>query len=165
MKSLILKGSLLITLCSFSTTTLHKEVPSLAKRDSKERQCLIEALTHEVRGQPLLGQKAVLDVINNRKNTKGFPDTFCGVVHQKYAFSYRIELKPGAIKVHNFTKDIDKSAVKKIENLVDFFLQGDYSPVLSTEVLWYTRKEVTKVWMKNMKIEVVVLDHKFLKLK
>lgn len=163
MKSLVIKGSLLLSLCSFSTATLHKEVPSLAKRDSKERQCLIEALTHEVRGQPLLGQKAVLDVINNRKNAKGFPDTFCGVVHSPKQYSYRNHLKPGVPYTYSFKNPVDIKATKRIENLVDFFLNGEYNPVLGPNVLWYSRNEIKTSWMKKMKVEVVIHSHKFMK--
>lgn len=163
MKSLVIKGSLLLSLCSFSTATLHKEVPSLAKRDSKERQCLVEVLTFESLNQPIKGQKAVLDVIHNRKNSKGFPNTYCDVVHQKYAFSYRNHLKPGVPYSYSFKNPIDIKATKRIENLVDFFLNGEYNPVLGPNVLWYSRNEVKTAWMKKMKVEVVIYSHKFMK--
>lgn len=164
MKSLVIKGSLLLSLCSFSTATLHKEVPSLAKRDSKEFNCLVEVLTFESLNQPIKGQKAVLDVIHNRKNSKGFPNTYCDVVHQKYAFSYRNSLKPGVPYTYSFKNPIDIKATKRIENLVDFFLNGEYNPVLGPNVLWYAKVNLQTKWMSKMDIEVIIKDHKFLKI-
>ena len=131
--------------------------------DRKEvKQCLVEALYYEAANQPIEGKKAILQVISNRKNSKGFPNTLCKVVHQPKAFSYRNHLKPGQkldIKPKN---PIDKRILIKIESLVDKFLDNNMQEVISTKVLWYTRKEVKTVWMKKMKIHATIQDHKFL---
>lgn len=163
MKSLITKGSFLVASILLPLQLVMLPVPGVTKKDTASRQCLIEALSHEALNQPKKGQKAVLDVIHNRVQAKGFPSSYCSVVHQKYAFSYRNSLKPGVQRAISFTRKMDKEAVEKIENLVDYFLYGSYTPVLSSNVLWYTHTRVQTVWMKRMKVEVVLGDHKFLR--
>lgn len=161
--SLTIKGSLLVGFLAYTSVITMPEVQKLTKRDTTERQCLIEAISHEALNQPLKGQKAVLDVITNRVNTKGFPNSICAVVHAPKAFSYRNHLKPGK-SIQKVAKNIqDSKAMKKIENLVDFYLHGEYTAVLSPNVLWYSRNEIRTSWMKNLKVEVVIADHKFMK--
>jgi spore germination cell wall hydrolase CwlJ-like protein len=45
-------------------------------------QCLTEALYFEARGENLVGQVAVAEVILNRVDTEYYPNSVCGVVHQ-----------------------------------------------------------------------------------
>jgi hypothetical protein len=47
-----------------------------------EWRCLAEALYFEARGESVAGQFAVAEVILNRRDMEGFPDTVCGVVRQ-----------------------------------------------------------------------------------
>jgi len=51
-------------------------------RSGAEFACLKEAIYHESRGEDILGQYAVAEVILNRVDSDAFPDTICGVVHQ-----------------------------------------------------------------------------------
>lgn len=53
----------------------------IGERDAQWR-CLTEALYFEARGESLLGQIAVAEVILNRVRTEGYPDSVCGVVRQ-----------------------------------------------------------------------------------
>lgn len=57
-----------------------------------EQDCMVEALWHEGRGEPQIGQLAIAEVIFNRIDSKEFPDTVCKVIHQKISnrcqFSY-----------------------------------------------------------------------------
>ena len=161
-KSLV-KGSFLVVPLVVCAAITMPEVKRSTKKDSKERQCLVEALTHEALNQPIRGQMAVLDVIKNRVNDKRFPNSTCGVVHQSKAFSYRNDLRAGTIKYVTFRNPIDKVAIRNIENLVDWHLKGSYTPVLSNSAMWYTRIEIKRSWMKNMQTEVVLGSHKFMK--
>ena len=45
-------------------------------------QCLKQALYFEARGEPIIGQVAVAEVILNRVADPAFPNTICGVVKQ-----------------------------------------------------------------------------------
>jgi spore germination cell wall hydrolase CwlJ-like protein len=51
-------------------------------RSGAEFMCLKEAIYHESRGEDILGQFAVAEVILNRVDSPFYPDTICGVVHQ-----------------------------------------------------------------------------------
>ncbi len=47
-----------------------------------EWECLAQAIYHEARGEPLVGQVAVAEVILNRRDSGRYPATVCGVVEQ-----------------------------------------------------------------------------------
>lgn len=51
-------------------------------RSGADFVCLKEAIYHEARGEDILGQFAVAEVILNRVDSPFYPDTICGVVHQ-----------------------------------------------------------------------------------
>jgi spore germination cell wall hydrolase CwlJ-like protein len=48
----------------------------------KQWRCLTEALYFEARGESIVGQVAVAEVILNRVDTDVYPDSVCDVVHQ-----------------------------------------------------------------------------------
>lgn len=50
--------------------------------------CHAVNLFFEARGEPPPGQRMVLDVVVNRRNSPDFPDSVCGVVTQRNAFSW-----------------------------------------------------------------------------
>ena len=47
-----------------------------------QQYCLAEAIYHEARGEPTLGQLAVANVILNRVASDQYPNSVCGVVYQ-----------------------------------------------------------------------------------
>jgi spore germination cell wall hydrolase CwlJ-like protein len=47
-----------------------------------ERHCLANGVYFEARGEPILGQKAVAQVILNRVRNPAYPNSICGVVYQ-----------------------------------------------------------------------------------
>lgn len=143
-----------------SWTGVITEKPSL-----KEKDCLIESLYHEARGEPEHGIRAVANVILNRKQAKGFPGTICGVVHQPYAFSYRNHLAVGDRLPLNLKNAVDKEVHAKIESIAQEVVEGKFKPVVSEKTLWYAQKKIKRKWMKDMKIVIVVGEHKFLEMK
>jgi spore germination cell wall hydrolase CwlJ-like protein len=58
-----------------------------------EFNCLAQNVYYEARNQPIEGQLAVADVTLNRMEDDRWPDTICGVVEQKYQFSWVGEVK------------------------------------------------------------------------
>ena len=137
--------------------------PKALKWSSKDFNCLVEVLAHEGLNQPLRGQLAILEVVQNRKTSKGFPNSICKVIHQHKQFSYRDNVpagKPLEFKPKNI---VDEKAFKKIKETVAGFLLGNYNAVLSPEVKWYVRNDVKVVWMKKMKTEAVIASHTFMK--
>ena len=62
----------------FSRMKIQVALENLAS----ETSCLAEALYYEARGQGVLGQKAIAEVVVRRTHKAGFPHSICGVVHQ-----------------------------------------------------------------------------------
>ena len=58
------------------------------KYGSQNIECVVDAIAGEAIGEPIEGQKAIIEVIANRASSKDFPNTFCEVVHQNKQFSY-----------------------------------------------------------------------------
>jgi hypothetical protein len=59
---------------------LHIDV-ALANLAS-ETSCLAEAIYYEARGEGMLGEKAIAEVVVRRTHKSGYPHSICGVVHQ-----------------------------------------------------------------------------------
>ena len=55
---------------------------------SRELECLAAGVYFESKGEPLIGQLAVGDVIANRAQSGRFPSTYCGVLFQRGQFSF-----------------------------------------------------------------------------
>jgi Cell Wall Hydrolase len=49
---------------------------------ASETSCLAEAIYYEARGEGLLGEKAIAEVVVRRTHKAGYPHSICGVVHQ-----------------------------------------------------------------------------------
>ncbi|TFI59526.1 cell wall hydrolase [Sphingomonas parva] len=61
---------------------------STARTNSAEHECLANAVYFETRGEPLVGQLSVAEVVVNRARSGRFPSSVCGVVKQKGQFSF-----------------------------------------------------------------------------
>ena len=59
-----------------------------ADTPDEETDCLARAVYWESKGEPLVGQLAVADVIINRAQSGRFASTICGVVRQRSQFSF-----------------------------------------------------------------------------
>jgi|TARA_R100000479_G_C6391450_1_gene205314 spore germination cell wall hydrolase CwlJ-like protein len=53
-----------------------------------ELACMATAIYFEARGEPMVGQVAVAQVIMSRVNDERYPDTVCDVVKQGYYYSW-----------------------------------------------------------------------------
>lgn len=98
----IAAASVVLSLTFCSLQSKHQSVPLLTPKEQQhiiqETRCLKEVIFHEARGEPIEGQLAVLSVVQNRKNSGKYPNTFCGVIKQKSQFSYRNGKGQGLIK-------------------------------------------------------------------
>ena len=72
-------------------------------RGNRQWRCMTEALYFEARGETIVGQYAVAEVILNRVESASYPASICGVVHQgtgrRYAcqFTYTCDGVPELI--------------------------------------------------------------------
>jgi len=123
----------------------------------KERDCLASALFHEARGESDRGIALVAQVIINRVNSKGFPDTVCKVINQRlgktYQFSY-LHRKNLQVK--------ELKAYEKVVRIATLALEGKYR--LSENTLFYKRCDVDSEFFDKLEFNIREKDHCFYKL-
>lgn len=97
-------------------------LPGIAKANTSDAEltCLAEALYFEARGEPVAGQKAVAEVILNRRDSGRFPGSVCGVVTQGSRggcqFSYHCGGNSRAIR--------EKGAYMRVKQVAQAALNG-----------------------------------------
>jgi len=82
----LIVGAVLLALgfAMHSVFARHERVRERAlERERASLECLARNVYYEARGEPLAGQYAVAEVTMNRAASGKFPDTVCGVVHEK----------------------------------------------------------------------------------
>ena len=127
---------------------------------NRELKCLSEALYFEARGEQIEGQIAVADVIINRKVSKRFPNTICGVVsegsHKRNAcqFSYNCDGKLELI--------YDKKTYRRIVKLSSMILNGAFSDITNGATFFHA-SEVSPSWSKKFKKTRKIGRHIFYK--
>jgi hypothetical protein len=127
-------------------------------RDGSEWECLTEALYFEARGEPLLGQVAVAEVILNRKYHKRFPNSVCGVISQgasrknRCQFSYKCD---GIDEIYHETNSyvtLGKIAKEMLEGAARELTNG---------ATFYHNKTVKPSWAKKLNRTAVLGEHLF----
>lgn len=114
---------------------------------SEQWRCLTEALYFEARGESLVGQVAVAEVILNRVDSKSYPNSVCGVIQQGEdnrngcQFSFRCDGKTERIGDRESFEDLGKVAWA--------MLQGR-PRVLTGNAIFYHNTSVSPRWVKNL---------------
>ena len=132
-------------------------------QQNKDMACIVELLYFESLNQSEEGMKAVITVILNRKQARGFPSSICGVVQQANQFSYRRGVKQGVVINPQPKNSVDKAALRRIQSLSRSVVQGTFKPNLPKDVLWYTKHDVKRKWMRDMIVVARIDSHKFMK--
>ncbi len=141
----------LLTLSILSTTT------ALAQDDSYlpgAIDCLVQNVFHEARGEPLSGQRMVMDVVLNRVEDPRWPDNICEVVYQAGQFSWTSDLTVSDQKVY-YTEN---STYRQIKQRVINWL---HNPEISTLANHYATLSTNVAWMDKMELVSQVGNHKF----
>ncbi|MBL4667060.1 MAG: cell wall hydrolase [Sneathiella sp.] len=73
------------------TEATIKNVDLFERVFSGQELCLAQAVYFEARGEPLIGQVAIAEVVLNRVATKRYPNTVCDVVFQNQHMSNRCQ--------------------------------------------------------------------------
>lgn len=160
----------LFAFCVFLPSTLttpvktkeHSGIVVDFHQQKKDLACMNEVLYFEALNQSKEGMKAVLTVVLNRMQARGFPSSICGVVQQANQFSYRRGVNPNIVLKPKPKNPADKLALLKIQSLSRSVVQGTFKPNLPKEVLWYTKHSVQKSWMRDMTIVARIDSHKFM---
>lgn len=115
-----------------------------------ELLCLKSALWHEAKGEPEEGIRAVMSVIYNRKNSKHYPDTFCGVILQDKQFSAFNSDKGLATKRLKPVREADIAAYTKVAGIAQEALLGTFKPVLESTTLYFHATNSNPKWKRKM---------------
>ena len=105
--------------------------------------CLSEAIYFEARGETLIGQFAVAEVILNRVDSDRFPDTVCGVIRQgsedggACQFSYKCDGRSD--------QPTDRTALERIGKIAWAMLQGK-PRILTGKATFYHTTAVRPSW-------------------
>ena len=83
-----------------------------------ERECMMRAMYFESNRSSAEGMLAVGTVVMNRKGTRGYPSTVCGVVGQKNQFAAGVLSKPMK----------EKRSVALVAQVADAVLSGQRHP-------------------------------------
>lgn len=135
-------------------------------KQEQEEQCIREALYYEARGEGEEGMRAVMSVIYNRTKAKGFPETYCKVIHQAVQFSYRNGTQPGIHIEIKPVKPSDKVAYTLASVIAQEAAVGRFKPLPElSDVLWYHTKDVKPRWSRAMQKVRTIAKHQFFKKK
>lgn len=115
--------------------------------------CLTEAIYFESRSESFAGQLAVAWVIKNRVEDSRWPDSYCGVVHQKWQFSYYFD---GLPEVYNDKKA--KNSARHVAELVYYGTQLDFTEGANH----YHTTNIRPSWnWSKLEVVMVVDNHMF----
>ena len=127
-----------------------------------EQQCITEALYYEARGEGEIGMRYVLSVIHNRKNSVGFPNSYCKVIHQRKQFSYRNSVNPGLHVAVSPQKLHDQQSYTLASTIAEEAAYGRLKPLLHADVLYYHTPSVNPKWARAMQKIKSIAGHHFL---
>ncbi len=123
-------------------------------------RCLSEALYFEARGETVKGQFAVAEVILNRVDSPGYPDTICGVINQgtgqKYAcqFTYTCDGRPEVIA--------EPRAFERVGKIARIMATGAKRPLTKGATHYHT-KSVSPGWARSFPRTASIGYHYFYK--
>lgn len=142
---------------NFSSETL--DYLSLNDVDQQVK-CLAEAIYFESRGENIIGQYAVAEVILNRVDDKQFPNSVCKVVSEgatklhSCQFSYNCDGKPEYIN--------DFKSYKRILKLANIFYGGT-ARLFTGGATFYHSRDVAPSWTARLKKTKEIGRHIFYK--
>jgi len=125
---------------------------------NEEWACLTEALYFEARGEKIPGIFAVAEVILNRRDSRKFPASVCGVIsqgsHRKNAcqFSYKCD---GHKEVYR-----EKKAKKLVAKIAQIVLE-DRAPRLTGGATFYHANTVRPHWARSFRRSATIGKHYF----
>ena len=90
--------------------------------------CLARNVYFEARGEPEAGQYAVAEVTMNRKASGRYPNTVCGVVYEKQAFSWTaVDILP----------EPEGEAWTRAQEIAEEVYYGRHTPVLNGALFFH----------------------------
>lgn len=134
--------------------------PASLKVDLNEYTCLVEAIHFEAKGEDYDGKKAVANVVLNRVSSDRFPSSICGVVKQRYQFSYRNSGKP-TLTLQN---SIEEESFEETAHIAYHAVNGDLPDNTNGADHYYAHDKVTPFWIDAAEYTLTIGNHTFAKL-
>jgi len=122
---------------------------------NKERNCLVDLLWGEARGESNIGIMAVLSVVENRRLHPNYPSTYCRITYQNKQFSFVNK------QSNPEPKPVEESKYQFITGLASQAVLGNFEPILPDNILHYTRKDINNYWTRKKKVFTLIGNHKF----
>ncbi|WP_128891433.1 cell wall hydrolase [Erythrobacter sp. HKB08] len=120
---------------------------------SREMECLAGTVYFESRGEPLAGQLAVAQVVINRAESDVFPESYCGVVHQRKQFSF---IRGG--RMPNIARSTDAwQRAKKIARIAHEGLWDSEAK----DSLYFHANYVSPRWARTKQARATIKTHTF----
>lgn len=149
--------------------TQHVSTEDRVEAARAERLCLAQAIYHEARGEPEIGQWAVANIILNRVASKRYPSTVCGVVFQnaergKYRCQFTFACDGRSDMGGNGNRIVRESWVRSnVLALAAFknFQEGTRPDALPGTALYYHTKAVAPSWSRTFKAVAEIGSHIF----
>lgn len=138
------------------TAASLKRLP--AARGGAQWKCLAQALYFEARGESVLGQFAVAEVILNRVESRSYPDTICGVVKQGTGQRHRCQFSfycDGRAEVIS-----EPRAYEQVGKVAEIVLNG-WDRSLTDGATHYHTKAVSPGWSKVFPRTATIGYHHF----
>lgn len=119
--------------------------------------CLTQAVYFESRGEPVLGQYAVAEVVMNRVESADFPDNVCAVTQQDLGsgehdcqFSYECDGKPETMGEDTARRQAEHIAYIVASGVTDITKGALYFHSTTVNPRWASRFELTKTVGKHL---------------
>lgn len=128
------------------------------KRRDAEWRCLAEALYFEARGEDILGQVAVAEVILNRVDHPDFPDSVCGVVRQGGSARGRCQF---SFWCDGRAEHIDEPEAFERAGKVAAIMLAGKPRILTGKALWYHADSVSPGWSESLERTAQIGAHVF----
>jgi spore germination cell wall hydrolase CwlJ-like protein len=120
--------------------------------------CLTQAIYFESRGEPILGQYAVAEVVMNRVASDEFPDDVCAVTHHDRGigardcqFSYECDGAP---------EEMNEEAARRQAERIAYIVSRDVTDVVG-DSLYFHSDSVSPRWANRFTLEREIGSHLF----
>ncbi|WP_296671179.1 cell wall hydrolase [Sulfuricaulis sp.] len=125
---------------------------AFARRDDvKNLTCLAFNVYFEARGEPMVGQYAVAEVTMNRVASGRYPDTICGVVHQRNWDTLR-KRYVGAFSWNELDErpSLEEETFRRAWEVAETVYYGRHTPTLAG-ALHYHATHIKPSWARGNK--------------
>jgi hypothetical protein len=135
------------------------DIASAARAFARERNCLAQAIYFEARGESLMGQSAVAEVVLNRVADPRYPKTICGTVFQNVHMKYSCQFSFACDDIADLTANV--AALRIANRLADQFLLDLHRDQLTGTATHYHADYVMPYWAPKLVRVTKIGQHVF----